>query len=46
VDSEVAAWLEKAANEDANRINWILKREAKRNRKVPVPSSSLLDKAS
>jgi len=46
VDSEVAAWLDRAAKEDANRINWILRREANRNRQPSVAIPELLDKAS
>ena len=46
VDSEVAAWLEKSATEDANRINWVLKREATRRRQTSGAPQELLDKAS
>jgi hypothetical protein len=46
LDSEVAAWLDKAATEDANRLNWILKREAHRRRQSNATGQDLLDKAS
>ena len=46
VDSEVAAWLERAATRDADRINWLLKREAMRSKQTNTTSPELLDKAS
>jgi len=46
VDSEVAAWLDTAAREDANRLNWVLKREANRRKHSSVNGQELLDKAS
>ena len=46
VDSEVAAWLDTVATEDANRLNWILKREANRRKQSSAPGQELLDKAS
>jgi hypothetical protein len=46
VDSEVAEWLEKAAMQDADRINWLLKREAMRNKQTNAAVRDLLDKAS
>jgi len=46
VDAEVAEWLENAAKNDANRLNRVLKREAKRGRQSVGAESAKFDKAS
>jgi uncharacterized protein (DUF4415 family) len=46
IDAEVAAWLDKSAVDDANRLNWVLKREARRNRYATPIAATELEKAS
>jgi len=41
VDPQVAAWLREAGDSDASRINWLLRREARRRNAVSAPHDVL-----
>ena len=46
VDSEVAAWLEKASEREASRINWLLKRESRRSKGASAHAPTVMHQAS
>jgi uncharacterized protein (DUF4415 family) len=46
VDADVAAWLKAVAEEEAERINFILRRAAQRSKRVQGTNASVLEKAS